>query len=323
MFIRKLYPLLFLLVSVAHAQAPKEDPKYTKAVLHFKSLFNEGKYDSIFSLFSSDMKAQIPIDKTVDFLSATKSVSGKMVSANFESYESSYAIYKAQFERRVYSFYISLNNSQINGLLLQPYMPANLPKLNRNLSKLILPFKGKWTVLWGGDTKELNYHVEVAMQKGAFDFIVTDSTGKSYRTDSKTNQDYYAFGKDILAVCDAQVIMVVDGINDNIPGTVNPLFVTGNTVILKTSKNEFIVYAHFQKHSILVKEGQTVRQGDLLGKCGNSGNSTEPHLHFHMQNVEDMNVATGAKCYFTNIIVNGIKKAENSPIRNEKVENQN
>ncbi|MBA4166510.1 MAG: hypothetical protein H0X41_03025 [Chitinophagaceae bacterium] len=90
-----------------------------------------------------------------------------------------------------------------------------------------LPFHNIWSVLWGGDTKELNYHIEVPVQKGAFDFVIKDSSGKSYKTDSETNEDYYAFGKNIISSCEGEVILVVDGVKDNIPGNVNSLFVTG------------------------------------------------------------------------------------------------
>src|SRR5687768_11996015 len=300
-----------------------ENINYKAVISRFEESYNKGNYDSIFYMFSSQMKKELSLEKTIKFLSETKSMGGKMLSKKFEGLESSYATYKAVFERRTYSFYLSLdNNSKINGFYIQPYIPNDLPKLQRNSTKLILPFANTWTVLWGGDTKELNYHIEVPAQKAAFDFIITDTSGKSYKTDSKTNEDYYAFGKEILAACNGEIIMVVDGVKDNIPGKVNPMFVTGNTIILKTDKNEFILYAHFKKHSIIVKEGQLVKQGQLLGLCGNSGNSLEPHLHFQIQNVEDLNIATGAKCYFETILVNGKIKKDYSPIKGERIQNE-
>ena len=85
----------------------------------------------------------------------------------------------------------------------------------------------------------------------------------------------------------------------------NPIYIPGNTVIIKTANDEYLFFAHFKQHSIKVKQGQQVKQGELLGLCGNSGNSTEPHLHFQIQNVENMNKATGVKSYFDNILVNG------------------
>jgi murein DD-endopeptidase MepM/ murein hydrolase activator NlpD len=213
-------------------------------------------------------------------------------------------------------------NSKINGLMVKPYVTEKLPELKRNISKLILPFNEEWTVFWGGDTKEQNYHVAYKSQKNAFDMIITNAAGKSHKNDGKNNEDYYAFGKDLIAPASGEVVMVVDGVKDNKPGITNPNYVPGNTVIIKTSNNEYLFFAHFKQHSIKVKQGQKIQQGDLLGLCGNSGNTTEPHLHFHIQNVEDMNISTGAKAYFEEILVNGELIKEHSPVKFEKVKNK-
>ena len=155
----------------------------------------------------------------------------------------------------------------------------------------------------------------------SFSIVIKNEKGKSYKTDGINNEDYYAFGKELLAPCDGEIVLVVNGIKDNIPGVSNPIYVPGNTVIIKTKNNEYLFFAHFKQHSIVVKQGQKVIQGEVLGLCGNSGNSSEPHLHFHIQNVEDMNIATGVKCYFERIMVNGINKTDYSPIKNEKISN--
>jgi murein DD-endopeptidase MepM/ murein hydrolase activator NlpD len=102
----------------------------------------------------------------------------------------------------------------------------------------------------------------------------------------------------------------------------NPIYVPGNSVFLKTKNNEFILFAHFKQFSIKVKQGDKVKLGQVLGLCGNTGNSAEPHLHFHLQNVEDMNIATGVKCYFDSIIVNGEKKNDYSPIKGDKIKRE-
>ena len=233
-------PVFFLLSIQIYGQ--KEDLNYKKNIQKFERIYNSGQYDSLFFLFSPEMQKEMPSDKTTIFLSSTKSVAGKLLTTNFEGYESTYASYKAQFERRVYSLYLSLNsNHKINGFLIEPYAPSNLPKLKRNISKLALPFHDRWTVLWGGDTKTLNYHVEVPVQKGAFDFLITDSAGKAFKTDGQTNEDYYAFGKDLFASCDGEVVLAVEGVKDNVPGNVNTMFVTGNTVMIKTIKGEYLL----------------------------------------------------------------------------------
>ena len=152
--------------------------------------------------------------------------------------------------------------------------------------------------------------------------MIKDEKGNSYKTNGATNEDYYAFGKDLIAPCDGEVVLVVDGVKDNKPGELNPIYVPGNTVIIKTANNEYLFFAHFKQHSIAVKQGQKVKQGELLGLCGNSGNSSEPHLHFHIQNVEDMNVATGVKCYFERLVVNGEIKTDYSPIQKDKIKSE-
>jgi len=313
--------LLILIPTLSFGQTEKEIVKKVSA--EFEKHYNSDEYQKIFDLFSSEMKSALPIEQTTDFLKGLKNQAGKIQKREFVKYEQTYASYKTTFERAVFDVNISLdNNAKINGFFVKPFKEDNLPILERNKTKLILPFKGEWTVFWGGDTKELNYHVESEAQKNAFDIVITDQNGKTFKTDGKTNEDYYAFGKDLIAPCDAEVVLTVDGIKDNKPGELNPIYVPGNTVILKTENDEYLFFAHFKQNSIVVKQGQKVKQGELLGLCGNSGNSSEAHLHFHIQNIEDMNKATGAKCYFDEMIVNGELKKDYSPIKGEKIENK-
>ena len=306
---------------MSFGQTEKETSK--KVSGEFQQHYNSDEYQKIFDLFSPEMKGALPIEQTIDFLRGLKHQAGKIQKREFVKYELTYASYKTTFERAIFAVNISLdNNAKINGLFVKPFKEDNLPKLERNKTELILPFKQEWTVTWGGDTKELNYHVENEAQKNAFDFVITDQNGKTFKTNGKTNEDYYAFGKELIAPCDAEVVLVVDGVKDNIPGELNPIYIPGNTVILKTENNEYLFFAHFKQNSIKVEQGQKVKQGELLGLCGNSGNSSEAHLHFHIQNVEDMNKATGAKCYFDKIIVNGELKKDYSPIKGEKIKNE-
>ncbi|WP_338358694.1 peptidoglycan DD-metalloendopeptidase family protein [Yeosuana marina] len=312
----------FLFINNAFAQNESE---LTKTVANnFQQKYNANDYQGIYEMFSNEMKNFMPHEKTLAFLRGLNSEAGIIKTKSFVKYEQpNVALYKTNFERIVVALYISVDeNSKINGLMVKPFKEEKLPELNRNVSKLKLPFNEEWTVLWGGDTKELNYHVIDEAQKNAFDFVITNQLGKSYKNEGETNEDFYAFGKQLISPTDGEVVLVVDGIKDNKPGIPNPLYVPGNTVIIKTENNEYLFFAHFKLHSIFVKQGQMVKQGDVLGSCGNSGNSTEPHLHFHIQNVEDMNKATGAKSYFENILVNGELKNEYSPIKTEKVKNK-
>lgn len=231
---------------------------YKTVADNFETQYNKSNYDSIFVMFSPEMQNALPLDKTTDFLTGLKSQAGQITKRQFVKYvNGTYASYKTNFERALYSVNISIdNNSKINGLFVKPFSDDSLPKIERNTTKLKLPFNGEWTVIWGGDTKELNYHVESPAQKNAFDIVIKDAKENSFKTDGKSNEDYYAFGKEIIAPCDGEIVLVVDGVKDNKPGELNPIYVPGNTIILKTADNEYLFFAHFKQHSIKVIEGQ-------------------------------------------------------------------
>ena len=315
---------LCLLASFCQYANGQDQAIYQKTADQFVKYYNAAKYEQIFDMFSPQMKSALPLQKTLGFLSGLGLQAGKIQSREFVGFtDGSYASYKAVFEKATLLLNISLDRkNEINGLLVKPYVAPTSTELTRNKTKMILPFNGEWTVVWGGDTKEQNYHVENEAQKGAFDLLIYDDNGKSHTGTGSKNEDYYAFGKELIAPCDGVVEIAIDGVPDNRPGQQNPLFVTGNTVVIKTANGEYLVFAHFKQNSIRVVQGQTVKQGDVLGLCGNSGNSSEPHLHFHIQNIANMQFATGAKCYFSDILVNGKMQSEVSPVKGDIVANQ-
>lgn len=314
---------LALLLITSNVRGQVESPIYKTVTQKFEKEYNLNQYDSIFTMFSAEMQNALPLNKTIEFFTGLNGQVGKIAQREFIKYEmQTYASYKTQFERALFSVNISVdNNAKINGLFIKPFKVDNLPKIERNSTSLLLPFNDTWNVFWGGDTKDLNYHIDNEAQKNAFDFLIIDKSGKSYKTDGKTNEDYYAFGKEVIAPCNGEIVLVIDGVKDNVLGQMNLFDVGGNTIVLKTENSEYLVFCHFKHQSIKVKEGQKVEQGQLLGLCGNTGHSSEPHIHFHIQNVEDINQATGVKCYFRKVIVNGQSKNDYSPIKNDIVSN--
>jgi murein DD-endopeptidase MepM/ murein hydrolase activator NlpD len=302
--------------NTANSQIEKEN--YKQVSTRFVSFYNVDKNDSIVAMFSQEMNAALPLDKFSQVTAGLKVQFGVIKKLRFVRLQSASALYETTFDKAVLGMTITLNpKNEIAGLLFKPYTEAK--EIIRNNTKMKLPFKGEWSVTWGGDTKEQNYHVESVAQKNAFDFLIYDEKGLTHKGTGEANEDYYAFGKELYAPCDGEVVLVVDGIKDNIPGVLNPIYIPGNTVIIKTANSEFVFFAHFKQHSIVVKQGQKVTTGALLGLCGNSGNSSEPHLHFHLQNTEDMTKATGAKCFFDQLKVNGVLKSDYSPVKGDKI----
>jgi murein DD-endopeptidase MepM/ murein hydrolase activator NlpD len=312
--------ILFGFLSIFNsANSQTEKANYKQVSAKFVSFYNVDKNDSIVAMFSSEMNAALPIEKFTQVSAGLKSQMGTIKKIRFVRLHSASALYETTFDNAVLGMTITLNpKNEIAGLLFKPYTEAK--EIIRNTTKMKLPFKGEWSVTWGGDTKEQNYHVESIAQKNAFDFLIYDEKGSTHKGTGEANEDYYAFGKELYAPCDGEVVLVVDGVKDNIPGVLNPIYIPGNTVIIKTANGEFAFFAHFKQHSIVVKQGQKVSTGALLGLCGNSGNSSEAHLHFHLQNTEDMTNATGAKCFFDQLRVNGVLKSDYSPVKGEKIE---
>ncbi len=319
---KKIFIFSLIIFFYYSAFAQREKDNYHEVSSRFVTFFNSNNNDSIVAMFSPEMNAALPFEKFSQVTIGLKAQLGDIKQVRFVRIQNATALYETTFERAILGMSITLNSSnQIAGLLFKPYSEAKV--IERNTTKMQVPFKGEWSVTWGGDTKELNYHVESVAQKNAFDILIRDSAGSTHKGNGQKNDDYYAFGKELYAPCDGEVVLVVDGVKDNVPGTSNPVYVPGNTVIIKTDLGEYVFFAHFKQHSIVVKQGQKVKAGELLGLCGNSGNSSEPHLHFHLQNVEDMNIAVGAKCYFEKIKVNGELKLDYSPIKGDKIEGQN
>jgi murein DD-endopeptidase MepM/ murein hydrolase activator NlpD len=127
-------------------------------------------------------------------------------------------------------------------------------------------------------------------QRFAIDWVKLGNDGHTYHDDKLDNKNYYAYGVDALAVADGVVTEVKDGIPQNIPGEnsravpITLETVGGNHVIVDIGNGNYAFYAHLQPGSLRVKLGDKVRRGQVVGLVGNSGNSTEPHLHFHISN---------------------------------------
>jgi murein DD-endopeptidase len=125
-------------------------------------------------------------------------------------------------------------------------------------------------------------------QRFAVDWMRLGSDGRAYHDDTKSNNNFYGYGAEVLAVAEAPVSDLRDGVPDNVGVTerssrvVTVNSAVGNYVILDLGGGRFAVYAHLQPGSLKVKLGDHVNAGQPLGLLGNSGNSDEPHLHFQL-----------------------------------------
>jgi len=171
----------------------------------------------------------------------------------------------------------------------------------------VLPFEGTWQVANGGIRKQTSHSWNLVGQRYAYDFVVVDQHGKTYQGNLSKPENYYAFGKSILAAADGIVEDVRNNVRDyKRAGTgwvdIKTPDIRGNFVVLKHGSDRYTLYAHLKAGSILVKKGDFVVAGQKIGECGHSGHSSEPHLHFQFQDRSDFYTAIGFPIKFRNFM---------------------
>lgn len=153
---------------------------------------------------------------------------------------------------------------------------------------LSLPFSGVWYVSSGNITKGTHS----GSGAYAWDFVVVDRHTKLCRFPGAENEDYYSFGLPVLAPAPGIVVKLTGSVPDNTPTATNWEQSWGNYVIIDHGNSEFSEISHFRQDSIMVREGDKVVTGQLLGYCGNSGLSISPHIHYQLQNVGGLGAST-------------------------------
>lgn len=178
-----------------------------------------------------------------------------------------------------------------------------------------LPFQGQWKVVNGGVDQQTSHSWSLAAQRYAYDFVMTGADGESYRGEGLTPRDFYCFDQPILAAADGQVVAVRDDVADY--GRCQSCWIDwrtrdirGNFVTIKHAEGVYSVSAHLQRGSIAVVPGEQVQRGRLIGRCGNSGHSTEPHLHFQVQDDPNFFLAVGRPIRFAAFARQPIQEGE-------------
>lgn len=154
-----------------------------------------------------------------------------------------------------------------------------------------LPFHGSWLVANGGVTPEVSHSWEIPQQRYAYDFLIVDKNGRHFSGEGNDPATYYCYGREILAPADGFVAALYTGAPDSPINKRRPVCLAddlrGNYVLLNHGSGVYSLLAHLKPGSIRVYVGQAVARGECIARCGNSGNTTEPHLHFQLQRGRD------------------------------------
>lgn len=211
-------------------------------------------------------------------------------------------VYSLPFNMVVLLFiYVLKFRSEYSYTLAEAYYQYNSPEKNlytflnnadrfryKHFRQIKLPFFGTWDVSQGHNGE----HTHKEKWRHAWDFVILDRDGKQFKNNGDFPEDYFCFGKPVIAPDEGIVEKIIDTIDDNIIGEVDLKNNWGNTIIIKHDENIYTKLSHLRKGSIKVNEGDKVRYGQVIAQCGNSGRSPYPHLHFQVQEFPFIGSAT-------------------------------
>lgn len=212
------------------------------------------------------------------------------------------------------------------GIAFVAYSAKQTPRSTdfSNVALARAPFDGDWLISWGGEDPKDNHHIGSPPQERALDIrkIIPGSGAQTSQGDPKKNESYGCWAQPIYSPIDGVVEVAVDGVPDNIPGELNRPSALGNYVMVRSAEGFVVVLAHFKQGSVAIRAGAKVKAGEFLAQCGNSGNSTEPHLHMHVQSDISMQRSVARRMVFPSLVIGGVAKSDYTPIKGDVISNR-
>jgi murein DD-endopeptidase MepM/ murein hydrolase activator NlpD len=173
--------------------------------------------------------------------------------------------------------------SQLAGIYRDPADPITL----------LSPVTGTWYVVQGGRAELVNNHRAALMQDDALD-IVQVVHGATHTGNGHNVADYYCYGQPLRSPAAGRVVTVQAGLPDQRIGSTDRDHLPGNHVVIDIGGGRYVAFGHLRPGTITVAVGDRVRAGQQIAEIGNSGNSSEPHLHVQIQNTPQFDVETPA-----------------------------
>lgn len=150
---------------------------------------------------------------------------------------------------------------------------------------LEVPVRGTWSAGHAGGSTLVNYHQAIQSQQYAIDITKVNERGAFFRDSGMHLTDHFSMGQTVYAPVDGIVVQSVDGLpNTDITfAPADTVYPAGNHVVIQFKEDRYVFLAHLDEGSVLVEATDTVAAGDPIGRVGNSGNTSWPHLHMHIQ----------------------------------------
>jgi murein DD-endopeptidase MepM/ murein hydrolase activator NlpD len=191
-------------------------------------------------------------------------------------------------------------------------------------NKYIFPLRGVWYA--GAGASFHTDHRWAVPEEFALDIAKIGESGLTHKGDGTRFDDYYAYGADVLAAAPGRVTGIANDQPEDPSAMQRPNetqeayfarlqkeqaerlskslpVIAGNYVMIDHGKKEYSLYAHLQPGSVRAHVGDQVKAGDVIGKLGSSGNSTEPHLHFQICDEPNPLMCAGIPMNFSNVTI--------------------
>ncbi len=293
--------------------------------------FESGQSAALYAAFAPQMKKNGASDKLVAVSKKVSSEWGreeKMIGENFApdmlSASTVYSRY-SQFSKSKDPIFTAIVLDEQGQITLFQFRPDPPPPGNRfvdykDTTKLRLPFNGDWFVYQGGRFIYQNPNASRDADRYVMTFVVLKD-GRPFSGDGSKNEQFYCYGQPVLAPADGTVLMINDTYADNVPGRSEQVLPFGNRVLIAHGNREYSFLVHLKQNSVKVKAGDKVKQGDVVGECGNSGASTAPHLEYRLQNTRGRPFPQTLPAQFVDYVADGTPVASGEPVRGQTVHN--
>lgn len=223
-------------------------------------------------------------------------------------------------------------------LVLTVVGPRLLPE--RVTRVVVSPVLGRWRGLNSPATKVPSHGVRMYGQAHAIDLVHEPEEGARpvFGGDEPFRQssEYPAFGQPVLAMTDGVVVAVSDWRRDHrarsttagflymmaegvVREAAGPGFIIGNHVVVRGDDGVFALVAHLQRASAAVRVGDRVRAGQAVARCGNSGNSSEPHVHAQLMDRRSPLIAQGVPMAFASVELEGSEERRDAMPENDQI----
>ncbi len=294
--------------------------------------FSRGETGLLYAAFTPEMKKDSPESKLATMskqVTEKLGTPGQVLSETFlPNLTSPVTIYSrtSMYSKAKVAFMVMLainGQGELSDMRVMPVPPTARDGYAdyQDSTKLHLPFEGTWIVLQGGRNLYDNVFAGSEDNRHTVSFMLLKD-GMPFDNDGKRNSDYYCYGAPVLSPAAGVVVQMAGYAPDHPPGMGSDMISRGNYVLIAHGNSEYSLIPYLKAGSIKVHTGQRVKQGEVVGECGNSGSSYAPHVEYSLQNTRGFPLPKTLPAQFVDYTADGKAVTIGEPLRGQMVANQ-